>query len=228
MIAPRRQRYTAQHIACQTGLSPATVSRSLKPAGLSRLKGLDPAKPSRRYRHARPGDTIHLDIKTLGRFNRIGHTITQDRRRHSHRRGNGTAPGWDYGHVAFDDRSRLSFSQIMTDRKADSALAHLKAAVASCHTLSVTVARVMTDNGSCYPSVDVATACKALKINRLRTQPYTPKPNGKAERFIQTALREWAYGRAYRTSDRRAANLPLVDPSLQWAQATRGNKRPHT
>ena len=146
VIALRRLRWTGKHIAMEVGVSPATVSRVLKRAGLSRLRDIDPAEPVRRYERKRPGEMIHIDIKKLGKFNRSGHRITGDRRRQSNQRGNGTAPGWEFVHVAIDDHSRLSFTQIHPDEKAVSAVAHLKAALAWYRLLGVTVERVMTDN----------------------------------------------------------------------------------
>lgn len=228
IVALRRQRWTAKHIACETGVSPATVSRVLKRAGLSRLKDLEPAEPARRYERAHPGELIHLDIKKLGRFNEIGHRVTGDRTKQSSRRGKKGGKkwgaGWEYVHVCVDDASRLSFSQIHVDEKAVSAVAHLKAAVAWYASLGVTVTRVMTDNGSCYTSKDFAKACKDLELKHIRTKPYTPKTNGKAERFIQTALREWAYARTYRTSDQRAADLPLWTHMYNWHRPHGGIK----
>lgn len=224
IVALRRQRWTGKHIARQTGVSPATVSRVLKRAGLSRLKDLVPAEPVHRYECAMPGDMIHLDIKKLGRFRRAGHRITGNRHGQSNQRANGTAPGWEYVHVAIDDHSRVSFSQILADEKAVSAVAHLKAAVAYYQSLGVKVARVLTDNGSCYKAKAFAKACKDLKIKHLRTKPYTPKTNGKAERFIQTALREWAYARAYQTSDQRAAELKWWTHMYNWHRPHGGIK----
>lgn len=222
IIALRRKRLTGQHIARSLGVSTATVSRVLKSAGLSRLKHLEPAQPERRYERARPGELLHLDIKRLGRFERTGHRITGDRTRQSNRRGTKAGgTGWEFVHIAIDDHSRLAFSQIHSDEKAGSALAHLKAALAWYKKLGVTVTRVMTDNGSCYTSRAFAKACKALGLKHIRTKPYTPRTNGKAERFIQTALREWAYARAYRTSDQRAADLP------RWTHMYNGH-RPHS
>ena len=212
IVALRRQRWTGQHIAMQVGVSPATVSRVLSRAGLSRLKDIDPAEPVRRYEHAAPGEMIHLDIKKLGRFNRVGHRITGDRTGQSGGRG----IGWDYVHVAIDDHSRLSFTAIHDDEKAVSAIAFLKAAVAWYKSMGVRVERVMTDNGSCYISHAFRKACRALAIRHIRTKPYTPRTNGKAERFIQTALREWAYARAYQTSAQRAADLPIWTHMYNW------------
>lgn len=225
IIALRRARWTGKHIARETGVSPATVSRVLKRAGLSRLKDLEPAEPVRRYERSAPGEMIHIDIKKLGRFERTGHRITGDRTRQSNPRARKEGGyGWEYVHVAIDDHSRLSFSQIRANEKAVSAVAHLKAAVAWYRTLGVKVERVMTDNGACYKSRAFAKACRKLKIRHIRTKPYTPKTNGKAERFIQTALREWAYARAYNTSDERAADLPLWTHLYNWHRPHGGIK----
>lgn len=212
IIALRRQRLTGTHIAAKTGVSPATVSRVLCRAGLSRLRDLEPAEPVRRYERDHPGDMIHLDIKRLGRFERTGHRITGDRTGQSNSRG----IGWEFVHVCVDDASRLSFTEIHPNEKAVSAIAHLKAAVAWYASMGVTVARVMTDNGSCYKSHAFKAACAELGIRHIHTKPYTPKTNGKAERFIQTALREWAYARAYQTSDDRAADLPVWTHLYNW------------
>lgn len=212
IVALRRQRWTGAHIAQEVGVSPATVSRVLKRAGLSRLKDIDPAEPVVRYERAHPGALIHLDIKKLGRFSRVGHRITGDRTGQSNSRG----IGWEYVHVCIDDHSRLSFTQIHADEKAVSAIASLKAAVAWYARLGVKVERVMTDNGSCYKSHAFRSACQDLGLKHIRTKPYTPRTNGKAERFIQTALREWAYARAYQTSNQRAADLPVWTHMYNW------------
>ena len=180
IVALRRRRWTGKHIARQVGVSPATVSRVLKRAGLARLKDLEPAEPVRRYECERPGDLIHLDIKKLGRFERVGHRITGERTGQSNPRGRGQGYGWEYLHVAIDDNSRLSFSRIHPDEKAVSAVAHLEAAIAWYASLGVTVTRIMTDNGSCYRSRAFAKACKNLRLKHIRTKPYTPKTNGKA------------------------------------------------
>jgi len=207
IIALRRQRLCGKHIAKRTGASPATVSRVLRRAGLSRMKNLDPVEPVRRYERANPGELIHIDIKKLGRIDGIGHRITGDRTRQSNMRARGEGPGWEFTHVAIDDHSRIAFAKIKPDEKAVSAVAFLKSAVAYYQGLGVKVERVMTDNGSCYKSFAFARACKRLKLRHIRTKPYTPKTNGKAERFIQTALREWAYAKAYSHSDRRTDEL---------------------
>ena len=223
--ALRRRRWTGKRIAAEVGVSPATVSRILKRLGLNKLKALEPAEPIRRYERAHPGELIHIDIKKLGRFERVGHRITGDRRGQSNRRATklgGT--GWEYVHVCIDDASRVAFSQIMPDEKKESAVVFLKAAIAYYNSLGVTVARVMTDNGACYKSHDFRKACHDLGIRHIRTKPYTPKTNGKAERFIQTALREWAYAQAYDTSVRRADALPIWLHRYNWHRPHGGIK----
>lgn len=208
----RRQRLTGKHIAKRTGVSAATVSRVLKRAGLSRLKDIEPAEPVRRYEREKPGEMIHIDIKKLGRFDRVGHRITGDRTGQSNSRG----VGWEFVHVCIDDASRVAFSQVLQDERKESAIAFLKAAVAYYASLGITIERVMTDNGSCYRSKAFAKACRKLGLKHIRTRPYTPKTNGKAERFIQTALREWAYAVAYPTSDHRTAELPAWLHQYNW------------
>jgi len=215
--ALRRQRWTGQQIATETGVSPATVSRILKRLGLNKLKALEPAQPVRRYQREHPGELIHIDIKKLGRFELVGHRITGDRRGQSNRRGTkrgGT--GWEFVHVCIDDASRIAFTQIKPDEKADSAVPFLKAAVAYYASLGVKVLRVMTDNGSCYKAFAFRKACQELGLKHIKTKPYTPKTNGKAERFIQTSLREWAYAKAYDTSNDRAAELPIWLHRYNW------------
>jgi transposase InsO family protein len=218
--ALRRQRHTGKQIAAETGVSSATVSRILRRLGLNRLRDLEPAEPVRRYERATPGEMIHLDIKKLGRFDRIGHRLTGDRTGPNKSRG----AGWEFVHVCIDDHSRVAFSEIKPDEKADSAVPFLKAAVAYYKSLGVTVTRVMTDNGSCYQAFAFRDACKDLGIKHIRTKPYTPKTNGKAERFIQTALREWAYAQAYPTSDRRADELPIWLHRYNWHRPHGGIK----
>ena len=210
--ALRRQRWTGKAIALEVGVSPATVSRILRRLGLNRVKALEPAEPARRYEREHPGELIHIDIKKLGKFKRIGHRIDGDRARSSRSRG----AGWEHVHVAIDDHSRIAFSQIKPDEKQHTATAFLKAAIAYYASLGVKVERVMTDNGPCYKSKAFARACKRLDLRHIRTKPYTPKTNGKAERFIQTALREWAYARAYDTSCQRAAELTYWMHSYNW------------
>ena len=208
----RRQRRTGSEIAITIGISKATVFRVLGHLGMNRLKSLEPAEPVRRYERAEPGEMIHIDIKKLGRFNKIGHRITGDRKGQSNSRG----VGWEFVHVCIDDASRVAFSKIMPDEKKESAIAFLEAALAYYASLGITVQRVMTDNGSCYKSKAFRKACTDHGLKHVRTRPYTPKTNGKAERFIQTALREWAYAQAYQTSGHRAEELPLWLHRYNW------------
>jgi transposase InsO family protein len=210
--ALRRQRWTGKQIAAEVGVSPATVSRILRRLGLNRIAALEPAEPVRRYEREHPGELIHIDIKKLGRFDRVGHRITGERTPLNKSRG----IGWEFVHVCIDDASRLAFSQIMPDERKESAVVFLHAAVAYYRSLGVTVARVMTDNGPCYKSFDFRDACRDLGLRHIRTRPYTPRTNGKAERFIQTALREWAYAQAYPNSGRRAAELPIWLHRYNW------------
>ncbi|MEJ2375637.1 MAG: IS481 family transposase [Pseudolabrys sp.] len=198
----RRQRFTGKQIAAQLRLSAATVSRILKRLGLNRISALEPAAPVRRYERERPGELIHIDIKKLGRFARAGHRAT-GRRQGCRNKG----AGWEFVHVAIDDHSRLAFAKIMASEKKRSATAFLKAAIAYYASLVVKIERVMTNNGSCYKSLAFRRLCKRLGLKHIRTKPYTPRTNGKAERFIQTSLREWAYARAYRNSRQRKAEL---------------------
>jgi len=220
IVTLRRQRFTGKHIAKVAGVSAATVSRVLKRAGLSRMRDLEPAEPVKRYERKNPGEMIHIDIKKLGRFERVGHRITGDRTGQSNSRG----VGWEFVHVCVDDASRIAFTQIKPDEKAVSAVDFLKAAIAYYKSLGVTVARVMTDNGSCYKSHAFAKACKRLRLKHIRTKPYTPKTNGKAERFIQTALREWAYATAYASSNQRADELPVWMHRYNWHRPHGGIK----
>jgi transposase InsO family protein len=208
----RRQRYTGKQIALEVGVSPATVSRTLTRLGLNKLSALEPAEPVRRYERAQPGELIHIDIKKLGKIDGVGHRITGDRRGQS----NGRGVGWEYVHVCIDDASRIAFVQVMPTEKKDCSVAFLKAAIAYYQSLGITVARVMTDNGACYKAFDFRDACRELGLRHLRTKPYTPKTNGKAERFIQTALREWAYAKAYTHSDGRTAELPVWLHRYNW------------
>jgi transposase InsO family protein len=221
--ALRRQRRTGKQIAAELRLSPATVSRILKRLGLNRLSSLEPEAPVRRYERERPGELIHIDIKKLGRFERPGHRATGDRQgcRNAH-------AGWEFVHVAVDDHSRVGFGKVMANEKAPSAIAFLKATVTYYASLGITVEAVMTDNGSCYKSHAFRRACKRLGLRHLRTKPYTPKTNGKAERFIQSSLREWAYAHAYDHSQQRREELPIWLHRYNWHRphAGIGDKTP--
>ena len=209
----RRQRHTGEQIAAEVGVSPATVCRVLKRRGLNKLRALEPAEPIRRYERENPGDLIHLDIKKLGRIGSVGHRIT-GRKSGVINRHHGI--GWECVHVCIDDASRVAFVQVMADQRKETAVAFLQAAVAYYAKLGVRIERVMTDNGSCYRSKTFRAACARLGLRQIFTRPYTPKTNGKAERFIQTALREWAYAKAYTHSDGRTAELPIWLHRYNW------------
>jgi len=217
VIALRRERRTGRFISRQLGVSPASVSRILRAARLSRWRELEPAPPVRRYERDEPGELIHLDIKKLGRINGIGHRISGDRSSAHRNRG----IGWDYVHVAIDDASRSLVAQVAADEKGDTTTALLRSTVARYQALGIRVQRVMTDNGSPYRSNAFRDACRELQIRHLRTKPYTPRTNGKAERVIQTALREWAYAVAYQSSDQRTQALRAWVHHYNW-------HRPHS
>jgi transposase InsO family protein len=212
----RRQRYTGKQIAIEIGISAATVSRILRQLGLNKISALEPCEPVRRYQRQHPGEMIHLDIKKLGRIVGVGHRITGDRTGQSNLRARGKGPGWEFVHVAIDDASRVAFARVMTSERKRSATAFLKAALAYYESLGIKVERVMTDNGSCYKSFAFRKLCKRLGLKHIRTRPYTPKTNGKAERFIQTCLREWAYAQAYQRSRERTEQLPYWLHRYNW------------
>jgi transposase InsO family protein len=220
VIALRKERRIYHRIAIEVGVSRATVGRILTRHGLNRWRDLEPAPPVRRYERDRPGEMIHIDIKKLGRFNKVGHRITKDRTGQSNSRG----IGWEFVHVCIDDHSRLGFADIMPDEKKESATAFLKAAIAWYASLGIIIERVMTDNGSCYRSKAFKKTCAALGLRHIFTKPYTPKTNGKAERFIQSSLREWAYARAYENSGKRARELPHWLHHYNWHRPHAGIK----
>jgi transposase InsO family protein len=199
--ALRRQRRSGRWIATTMGLSAATVSRVLRRARLSRWRELEPQPPVVRYERAAPGELIHLDTKKLGRIERPSHRVTGDRR--DRVRG----IGWEFAHVAIDDHSRTSLIAMAEDERKESAVAFLEQVVEHYRACGIRVERVMTDNGSAYRSRAFADACRRLQLRHLYTRPYTPQTNGKAERFIQTALREWAYAASYATSQQRREAL---------------------
>lgn len=202
IVALRRQRWTGVQIAAQVGVSRATVGRLLRGRGLARLRALELRPPVQRYERARPGELLHVDTKKLGRIRRPGHRVTGTRR--GQRRG----AGWEYAHVCVDDASRLAYVEVLPDERSGTAQGFLRRAVRWLATLGVPVQRVMTDNGSPYIAHAFAGLCHRLGARQLRTRPYTPRTNGKAERFIQTLVRQWAYGRVYPTSAHRRALLP--------------------
>ncbi len=212
VVALRRQRLTLVAIAAQLGLSRATVARIAKAAGLNRLSKLEPAPVYRRYERAEPGELLHLDVKKLGRIVKVGHRITGDRRGHS----TGPGAGWEYLHIAIDDASRVAYAQLLPDEGADCTVAFLRAAVAYYAGLGVRIRGVYTDNAKAYRGHDFANACAQLGLRHHYTKPYTPRTNGKAERFIQTCLREWAYARAYHHSYQRRDALPSWLHGYNW------------
>jgi transposase InsO family protein len=198
----RRQRKTGPQIAQQLGMPGSTVSLVLRRLGLGRLSALEPKAPIVRYEREKPGDMIHLDTKKLGRIEKPGHRVSGDRR------DTVRGAGWDYLHVAIDDASRLAYTEILPDERQEAATGFLIRALCWFERHGVTVARVMTDNGSAYISRLFRDICAAAELRHIRTRAYTPRTNGKAERFIQSSLREWAYARVYQTSSERTAAMP--------------------
>jgi len=204
----RRQRLSGPQIARRLVMPCSTVGLVLRRLELNRLAALDPPVPVVRYERQRPGELLHIDTKKLGRIDGIGHRITG--RHGAMHRNRGI--GWDYLHVCVDDASRLAYTEILPDERKASAIAFLDRAVAWFARHGVGVERVMTDNGSAYRSHDFRRACQASGLRHLRTRPYTPRTNGKAERFIQTVMRECAYARPFLSStDRTAALAPWTD-----------------
>jgi len=206
VLVLRRGHMPGYEIARRTGLSPATVSRILRRARLSRWRDLNPPPPIQRYEHPRPGDLVHLDIKGMTRFSQI--SLRGDGRL----RGKRKHPGFLALHVAVDDHSRLAFTQMLADQQAGTTIGFLRSAREFFATHGINVRALLTDNGSSYRSRQFAQTCQALDIKHRRTRPYTPRTNGKAERFIQTALREWAYAKHWDNSEQRDACLkPWTD-----------------
>jgi transposase InsO family protein len=204
----RRLRFTAAEIAETLGMALSTVSGILTRLGLGRLGLLGLEQPLR-YERSRPGELVHLDVKKLGRVAGIGHRISGNRasqRGRYQRRLQGRL-GWEYVHVAVDDFSRLAYAEVLNDEKATTAAGFLARAAAFYRRHGITVERILSDNGACYRSVVHALACRRLGIRHLRTRPYRPQTNGKAERFIRTLLNNWAYGAIYGSSRERTAAL---------------------
>jgi transposase InsO family protein len=197
----RTQRLTYVCIAERVGLSKSTVARACRAADLARLPALQLGNAPRRYERRAAGELLHLDTKKLARFEQPGHRVTGDRTRYTPR------AGWQTLHVAIDDHSRVGFSLLLADETAKSACAFLLAALRYYRSLGVRIVQVMTDNGSAYKSRRFAKLLRRLGIRHVRTRPYTPRTNGKAERFIQTLLREWAYAYRYPSSEHRADEL---------------------
>jgi transposase InsO family protein len=208
IVKLRQLRFTAAEIAETLGMALSTVSGILTRIGLGRLGRLGLEKPVR-YERSRPGELLHVDVKKLGRVAGIGHRISGNRasqRGRYQRRLQGKL-GWEYVHVAIDDYSRLAYAEVLTDERASTAAGFLERAVAFYRRHGIVVERVLSDNGSCYRSVIHALACRRLGIRHLRTRPYRPQTNGKAERFIRTMLTGWAYGAIYGSSRERTAAL---------------------
>jgi transposase InsO family protein len=201
----------------------STVSAWLKRIGLGKRSRLAPPEPPNRYERRRAGELVHIDIKKLGRILAAGHRVTGSRRLQRSHRVDGVLrglAGWEFVHVCVDDHSRLAYVEVLGSDNAATAIGFLRRALAWFGARGVAVERVMTDNGSAYVSHAHAAACRELGLRHLRTRPYRPRTNGKAERFIQTLLREWAYGRIYGTSAERTAQLP------RWLEHY-NFKRPH-
>jgi len=206
VLALRRGHMPGYEIARRTGLSPASVSRILRRARLSRWRDLNPPPPVQRYEHPRPGDLLHLDIKGMTRFGEV--SLRGDGRL----RGKRIHPGFLALHVAVDDHSRMAFTQMLPDQKADTTIGFLEAARNFFAAHGIAIKALLTDNGSSYRSSQFRSACLQMQLNHRRTRPYTPRTNGKAERFIQTALREWAYAKHWTDSGQRDAHLkPWTD-----------------
>jgi transposase InsO family protein len=212
--ALRRLRMTGSQIATRLRMALSTVTAVLARLGLPRLSQLASPEPPNRYERRHPGELVHVDVKKLGRIGRPGHRVTGDRRTRT--RG----LGWEYVHVCVDDATRLAYVEVLEDETAVTAVGFLRRAVAHFATRGVRVRAVLTDNGSAYVSRLHAETCAALRLRHLRTQPYRPRTNGKAERFIRTLLAEWAYAATYRdTAHRRFALAPWL--------AFYNQRRPH-
>jgi len=216
IVELRRKLFTQSRIATYLGVSKATVSRVLRRAGLSRFSDLAPVDAVQRYERDAPGDLLHIDIKKLGKFSDVGHRITGDYTRRT------KGLGWEYLFIAIDDHARVAFTAMRPDERKDSAESFLREAFAYFRKLGVKVQRVLTDNGPAFHSFAFRDACVELDIKQKFTRAYRPQTNGKAERFIQSALREWAYGRPYATSEARRAALPVWNHFYNWHRPHHG------
>ena len=203
VVLRKQYRMTGVRISNQLQLPRSSVAAVLKREGLSQRKHLDPPQVVRQYEHARPGEMVPMDIKKLARFWRAGHRVTGNRKQDS--RG----AGWEYVHVCVDDYSRLAYAEVCPNQRQQSATAFLKRALDWFARFGIRVQRVLTDNGPCYRSKLFLKCCRHLRLRNCFTRPYRPQTNGKAERFIQTLLGEWAYARTYGTSLERHSVLPL-------------------
>ena len=220
--ALRRQRWNGVRIAQTTGLSRATVSRILVRLGLNRMRDLEPPPLIQRYEHAAAGDLLHLDIKKLARIHQPGHRVTGNR----DRRLQGAS--WEYVHVAIDDHSRIAFTQVYPDDSRTSATVFLHAALDYYRRLGIRFKAILTDNGGAYRSRAFTQVCRRLQLKHRFTRPYTPRTNGKAERFIQTAIHEWAYAHTYQDSSERQQQLKPWLHHYNWHRphASLANKSP--
>ena len=216
IVELRRKLYLQATIASYMGVSKATVSRVLRRAGLSRLSDLRPDEPVQRYERETPGELLHIDIKKLGRFGQVGHRITGDRTRRARN------SGWEYIFVAVDDHSRIAFTRAYPDERQESAVDFVREATRYFASLQVPIQRILTDNGPAFHSAAFGAACLERGITQKFTRAYRPQTNGKAERFIQSALREWAYGRAYENSEQRRAALPVWNHFYNWHRRHHG------
>jgi transposase InsO family protein len=212
----RQAKMVATEIAAQLPLARSTVSAALARLGLGRLRYLNPPLPAERYERQRPGELVHLDTKKLGRIERMGHRVT------GNRRDSVDGAGWEFLFVAVDDHARIAFTQMKPDERRPSAIAFLRATVAHFAALGITVRRILTDNGSAFRSKRFARACWRLGLKHSFTRPYRPQTNGKAERFIQSALREWAYGIPYGRSSERTAMLNRWTHHYNWHRPHQG------
>jgi len=224
----RRQRLSGPAIARRLGRPVSTVGLALRRRGLGRLSALDPKPPIIRYERETPGELIHIDIKKLGRIDGVGHRITGDRTGQSNRRSVGRGPGWEFLHVAIDDASRLAYTELLPDERKQSAVAFTARAIDWFARHGVKVERIMSDNGAAYKSFAFRDLLAEHGIKHKRTRPYTPRTNGKAERFIQTSIREWAYARPFRSSSERAAAMQpwITDYNASRPHSALGGKPP--
>jgi transposase InsO family protein len=223
IAALRRLRMTGAEIAMCLGMPLSTVSAVLGRIGLGKLSRLEPPEPPNRYERAQPGELIHVDIKKLGRIRCAGHRVSGHRKSQKKvtRAGKRTgAAGWEYVHVCVDDATRLAYVEVLDNEQGATAAGFLRRAVRFYASYGITVQRVMSDNGACYRSAIHALACRLLGLRHLRTRPYRPRTNGKAERFIRTMLGGWAYGAIYGSSAERTAALD----GWLW---TYNHRRPH-
>jgi transposase InsO family protein len=216
IVELRRRRLTQARIASAIGVSKSTVGRVLKRAGLSRLRDLEPSEPALRYEHEHPGDLIHIDTKKLGRIERMSHRVT------GNRRDTVGGAGWEFLFVAIDDHARVGFTDMYPDEGKASAVQFLHNTVAYFRSLGVRPKRILTDNGPAFRSKSFAAACRDLGLKHSFTKPYRPQTNGKAERFIQSALREWAYGIPYNHSSERTTMLERWIHHYNWHRPHQG------